>query len=159
MAKVKHYEVKKVKGCKTSMEETDGIIVEGTLFVNDRIVSDIADRCDYLITREARHKTSLMKQGYELSRWKDIARKGVSLINRQMNTMNVQDNAILYWNRAYDSAVAKFRVAIGFAVTMILLAAGLAGFIYCRESGIRVPFIDRAEAVVGGHGSCYIQTK
>ena len=159
MAKVKHYEAKKAKGCKTSMEETDGIMVEGTLFVNDRIVSDIADRCDYLITREARHKTSLLKQGYELSRWKDIARKGVSLINRQMNTMNVQDNAILYWNRVYDSAVAKFRVAMGFAVTMILLVAGLVGFIYCRESGIRVPFIDRAEAVVGGHGSCYIQTK
>ena len=159
MAKVKHYEAKKAKGCKTSMEETDGIMVEGTLFVNDRIVSDIADWCDSLITREARHKTSLLKQGYELSRWKDIARKGVSLINRQMNTMNVQDNAILYWNRVYDSAVAKFRVAMGFAVTMILLVAGLVGFIYCRESGIRVPFIDRAEAVVGGHGSCYIQTK
>ena len=159
MAKVKHYEAKKAKGCKTSMEETDGIMVEGTLFVNDRIVSDIADRCDYLITREARHKTSLLKQGYELSRWKDIARKGVSLINRQMNTMNVQDNAILYWYRAYGSAVAKFRTAMGFAVTMILLVAGLAGFIYCRESGIRVPFIDRAEAVVGGHESCYIQTK
>ena len=159
MAKVKHYEAKKAKGCKTSMEETDGIMVEGTLFVNDRIVSDIADRCDYLITREARHKTSLLKQGYELSRWKDIARKGVSLINRQMNTMNVQDNAILYWYRAYGSAVAKFRTAMGFAVTMILLVAGLVGFIYCRESGIRVPFIDRAEAVVGGHESCYIQTK
>ena len=28
MAKVKHYEAKKAKGCKTSMEETDGIMVE-----------------------------------------------------------------------------------------------------------------------------------
>lgn len=159
MAKVEHYEVKKAKGVKTSMEETDGIKVEGTLFFNDRIVSAIADKCEYLQARETRHKASLLKQGYELSRWKDVARKGVSLINRQMNTMNVQDNAILYWNRAYDSAVAKFRTAMGFAVTMILLVAGLAGFIYCRESGISVPFIDRAEAVVGGHGPCYIQAK
>lgn len=159
MAKVEHYEVKKTKGRKTSMEETDGIRVEGTLFVNDRIVSAIADKCEYLQTREARHKASLLKQGYELSQWKDIARKGVAVVNRQMNTMNVQDNAILYWNRAYDSAVAKFRTAMGFAVTMILLVVGLAGFIYCRESGIRVPFIDRAEAIVGGHGPCYIQVK
>lgn len=159
MAKMKHYEVKKAKGRKTSMEETDGIRVEGILFVNYRIVSALANKCENLQTRETRHKASLLKQGYELSRWKDVARKGVALINRQMKTMNVQDNAILYWNRGYESAVAKFRTAMGFAVTMILLAAGLAGFIYCRESGIRVPFIDRAEAVVSGHGPCYIQAK
>ena len=159
MEKVKHYKVKKAKGVKTSMEETDGIRVEGTLFVNDRIVSAIADRCEYLQEREARHKASLLKQGYELSGWKDVALKGVSLITRQMNTMNVQDNAILYWNKAYDSAVAKFRTAMGVAVAMILLTAGLMGFIYCRGRGIRVPFIDRAEAVVNGHGTCYIQAK
>lgn len=151
MAKVEHYKLKKTKDRKPSMVDTDGITVDGTLFVNNRILSAIADKCEYLQTREARHKASLVRQGDELSRWKDVAIRGIALGDRQMHTMNVMENAIRYWGRAYDSAMWKFKVAMGFAVTMILLVAGLAGFIFCRENGIKVPFIDQVEMIAGGH--------
>lgn len=147
-------------GDQTPIEELDGIIVNDTAFVSAELTDRMTDITEYLINREARHKASLARQGIEISKWRKAYRKALSLIEAHERTMNVQDKAILYWNRQYDSLKMKFHAAMSFAVVSIVLAALLAGYVYCRETGCPVPFIDGdTGTVVSTPSTPYIQSR
>lgn len=129
-------------GDHTPIEELDGIIVNDTAFVSVDLTDRMTDIAEYLMNREARHKASLAQQGIEVSKWRKAYRNALSLIEAHERTMNMQDKAILYWNHQYDSLKMKSHTAMSFAVGSIVLAAFLAGYVYFRGTGCRVPFID-----------------
>lgn len=107
---------------KTPVSELDAITVDGNPFIAQRLVSAIVDRVNYLDQRCLRHEISLVRQGDVISDWKKLAQKQDKFIDAKERMMQIAENAIIYWERAYHSVFSWFRISV---ISLAIVGAAL----------------------------------